>query len=51
MLDDLDTVCNSLVPFVSSIRDFLKGKKSRKMAKRGRRVEIGKSGENLSKGV
>jgi hypothetical protein len=34
MLDDLDSVCNSLVPFVSSIWDFLKGKNGREMVNR-----------------
>ena len=45
------TVCNSLVLFVSSIRDFLKGKNSRKMVNRGRRVEIRNSGDNRSNGI
>jgi hypothetical protein len=35
MLDDLGTVCNSLVPFILSIRDFLKGENGRKMVNKG----------------
>ena len=45
------TVCNSLVLFVSNIRDFLKGKNSRKMVNRGRRGEIRGSGDNRSNGI